>query len=222
MQDKNADRPKQDDIAVFEKENFIIRVEIPKETKQDVPEISTKFQAESPLEIQVHLEQVEDVTVCEDFVEQKETELEEAVAKFSIEEPDVEAARYRDDGDSWDDVLGIVNTLWDEDGWEKRAGAEAKERETRIRFPGRCKDGRCYARPSDSELSLTELERRARELDSDLEHLDLSQPHRENEEVYETRERPDMYQTHPGPQRDKSSALTAGLHGGSMDADVTL
>uniref|UniRef100_A0AAV2JKC1 Uncharacterized protein n=1 Tax=Knipowitschia caucasica TaxID=637954 RepID=A0AAV2JKC1_KNICA len=65
-----------------------------------------------------------------------------------------------------------------------------------------------------SELSLTELERRARELDSDLEHLDLSQPHRESEELYpplhDSRERTDMYQTHPGP-RDKTSAMTVTI-----------
>ncbi|KAK2825873.1 hypothetical protein Q5P01_020087 [Channa striata] len=64
-----------------------------------------------------------------------------------------------------------------------------------------------------SELSLTELERRARELDSDLEHLDLSQPHMDTQDLYQTllepqRDRGDMYQTHPGTQRDKAALLT--------------
>ena len=58
---------------------------------------------------------------------------------------------------------------------------------------------------------MTELERRARELDSDLEHLDLSLPHREAYGLMlpkPQKERTDMYQTHPGPQREKGAFLT--------------
>ncbi|MEQ2166411.1 hypothetical protein GOODEAATRI_027726, partial [Goodea atripinnis] len=122
--------------------------------------------------------------------------------------------------EGWDAVLDMVNTLWD-DSWEKReAGGEdpnspsgSLQRWPLLRPPIGF-GGSHPPSSAASELSLTELERRARELDSDLEHLDLSQPHRD---VYQTllepaKERADMYQTHPGPQRDK-----AHLHTGIPD-----
>ncbi|XP_055087223.1 uncharacterized protein LOC129457351 [Periophthalmus magnuspinnatus] len=223
-EDRSLERPKQVDVTIFEKENFDIHTDLIKEIKQDVPEISLKIQHESKLETQVQMEQVRDVgvTICEDLLDQQDSELEEVVAKFSIEEPDIEPVRYRDEGDSWDDVLGIVNTLWDEEGWEKRGGdiegegdadslSGSLQRWPLLRPPIGF-GGSHPPSSAASELSLTELERRARELDSDLEHLDLSQPHRETEELYPTlhdsRERGDMYQTHPGPQRDKTTAMT--------------
>ncbi|XP_054652439.1 uncharacterized protein LOC129192431 isoform X2 [Dunckerocampus dactyliophorus] len=121
--------------------------------------------------------------------------------------------------ESWDSVLDMVNTLWD-DGWEK-GGATGGDTDSLSgslqRWPLlRPPVGFGGSHPPSSaasELSLTELERRARELDSDLEHLDLSQPHRDTQDLYQRqmesqKERADMYQTHPGPQREKGPLLT--------------
>lgn len=122
--------------------------------------------------------------------------------------------------ESWDEVLEMVTTLWDH-GWDKgRAGEEddpdftsdSLQRWPLLRPPVGF-GGSHPPSSAASELSLTELERRARELDSDLEHLDLSQPHQDVLDLYQTpseaqRERGDMYQTHPGPQRDKTALAT--------------
>lgn len=122
--------------------------------------------------------------------------------------------------ESWDAVLEMVTTLWD-DGWEK-GGARGGDSDS---FSGSLQHWPLLRPPigfggshppssAASELSLTEIEKRARELDSDLEHLDLSQPHKDTKDLYQTlleegtRERADMYQTHPGPQRDKAALLT--------------
>ncbi|XP_035990987.1 uncharacterized protein LOC105917353 [Fundulus heteroclitus] len=118
--------------------------------------------------------------------------------------------------EGWDVVLDMVNTLWD-DSWEKREAGKGDpdsplgslQRWPLLRPPIGF-GGSHPPSSAASELSLTELERRARELDSDLEHLDLSQPHRDG---YPTlleagKERADMYQTHPGPQRDKAPLHT--------------
>ncbi|XP_053701053.1 uncharacterized protein LOC128747281 [Synchiropus splendidus] len=123
------------------------------------------------------------------------------------------------EGESWDAVLEMVNTLWD-DGWEKR-GAGGDDTDS---LPGSLQRWPLLRPPvgfggshppssAASELSLTELERRARELDSDLEHLDLSQPSRDGQDLFQTasesqKERGDMYQTHPGPQREKGLLFT--------------
>lgn len=120
------------------------------------------------------------------------------------------------DVESWDEVLEMVTTLWD-DGWGKGGTGEEDDPD----FTSDSLQGWPLLRPpvgfggshppssAASELSLTELERRARELDSDLEHLDLSQPHQDVLDLYQTpteaqRERADTYQTHPGPQREKT------------------
>ncbi|XP_057716227.1 uncharacterized protein LOC130931440 [Corythoichthys intestinalis] len=121
--------------------------------------------------------------------------------------------------EGWDSVLQMVNTIWD-DGWEK-GGAAGDDTESLSgslqRWPLlRPPIGFGGSHPPSSaasELSLTELERRARELDSDLEHLDLSQSHGDTQDLYQTplesqNERADMYQTHPRPQREKGSVLT--------------
>ncbi|XP_077395350.1 uncharacterized protein LOC144031799 [Festucalex cinctus] len=122
--------------------------------------------------------------------------------------------------ESWDSVLEMVNTIWD-DGWEKGAAASAGDTDSLSgslqRWPLlRPPVGFGGSHPPSSaasELSLTELEKRARELDSDLEHLDLSQSHGDTQDLYQTplepqKERSDMYQTHPRPQREKGSVLT--------------
>ncbi|XP_029973381.1 uncharacterized protein LOC115407158 [Salarias fasciatus] len=150
--------------------------------------------------------------------------MEEVVAKLPKDEGDVEGGELGEEGgmESWDAVLDMVNTLWDDDGWEKGGAAGAGEGDADSlsgslqRWPLlRPPVGFGGSHPPSSaasELSLTELERRARELDSDLEHLDLSQPHRDTQDGYPLlepqRERADMYQTHPGPQRDKAPLLS--------------
>lgn len=152
-------------------------------------------------------------------------ELEEVVAILKTEKGQCEGEEggiFGDDGgmESWDAVLEMVTTLWD-DGWEKGGGGAVGDTDS---FSGSLQRWPLLRPPigfggshppssAASELSLTELERRARELDSDLEHLDLSQPQRDTQDVYQTllepqRERADMYQTHPGPQREKAALLT--------------
>ena len=137
----------------------------------------------------------------------------------SMEERDV--GGVAGEVESWDVVLKMVNTIW-EDGWAGgRAAGPVEEGDTGSvsgslqRWPLlRPPAGFGGSHPSSSaasELSLTELERRARELDSDLEHLDLSLPHREAHGLMlpkPQKERTDMYQTHPGPQREKGAFLT--------------
>ncbi|KAM6912163.1 uncharacterized protein FYW49_010665 [Xenentodon cancila] len=153
-------------------------------------------------------------------------DLEEVVTTFHHEEGEVEGGEGGTHGEeggleSWDAVLNMVNTLWD-DNWEKhgaRGGggdsdsfSGSLQRWPLLRPPVGF-GGSHPPSSAASELSLTELERRARELDSDLEHLDLSQPQRDTQELYQSllepqRERADMYQTHPGPQREKTGLFT--------------
>ncbi|TWW71640.1 hypothetical protein D4764_16G0001370 [Takifugu flavidus] len=123
------------------------------------------------------------------------------------------------DVESWDEVLEMVTTLWD-DCWDK--GGTGEDDTDSISGSLQCWPllrppvgfgGSHPPSSAASELSLTELERRARELDSDLEHLDLSQPHQDMLDLYQTptdpqTERADMYQTHPGPQREKTALVT--------------
>ncbi|KAJ3613063.1 hypothetical protein NHX12_019319, partial [Muraenolepis orangiensis] len=121
--------------------------------------------------------------------------------------------------ESWDVVLDMVNTIW-EDGWAGGRGAGAAEEGDTASISGSLQRWPLLRPPAGfggshppssaaSELSLTELVKRARELDSDLEHLDLSQPHREAHGLMPKpqKERTDMYQTHPGPQREKCALL---------------
>ncbi|XP_029982946.1 uncharacterized protein LOC115413946 [Sphaeramia orbicularis] len=164
------------------------------------------------------------IQVRDEIKERHGQELQEVVAKLNKEEVELEGevGTFREEGgmESWDAVLDMVNTLWD-DGWEKGGGGAGGDNDSLSgslqRWPLlRPPVGFGGSHPPSSaasELSLTELERRARELDSDLEHLDLSQPHRDGQDLYPTllepqRERADMYQTHPGPQREKTAVLT--------------
>lgn len=152
-------------------------------------------------------------------VKEEEQQPEEVVPRVMTDEVEVEGGTYGEEGgtESWDTVLEMVTTLWD-DGWEKSAvedGADADSLSGSLnRWPLlRPPIGFGGSHPPSSaasELSLTELERRARELDSDLEHLDLSQTHMEQLDLYpeSQKERGDMYQTHPGPQREKATILT--------------
>ncbi|XP_017290330.2 uncharacterized protein LOC108247014 [Kryptolebias marmoratus] len=157
----------------------------------------------------------------------QEQALEEVVAKLHPEDVEVEGGEggtQPGEGgvEAWDAVLDMVNTLWD-DHWDKREaeGDEGGDTDSPsgslqcwpLLRPPIGFGGSHPPSSAASELSLTELERRARELDSDLEHLDLSQPHRESQDLYQTllepqRDRADMYQTHPGPQRDKTTLHT--------------
>ncbi|TMS20904.1 hypothetical protein E3U43_014877, partial [Larimichthys crocea] len=177
--------------------------------------------------VQIKCEQVEvkEMKIRDGIQEQHGQELEEVVAKLKPEEGEVEGGEgdtFGEEGgmESWDAVLEMVTTLWD-DGWEKGGAGGGGDTDS---FSGSLQRWPLLRPPigfggshppssAASELSLTELERRARELDSDLEHLDLSQPHRDTQDLYQTllepqRERADMYQTHPGPQREKAALLT--------------
>ncbi|KAG8013492.1 hypothetical protein GBF38_021885, partial [Nibea albiflora] len=178
-------------------------------------------------DVQIKCEQVEvkEMKIKHGIQEQHGQELEEVVVKLKPEEGEVEEGEgdtFGEEGgmESWDAVLEMVTTLWD-DGWEKGGAGGGGDTDS---FSGSLQRWPLLRPPigfggshppssAASELSLTELERRARELDSDLEHLDLSQPHRDTQDLYQTllepqRERADMYQTHPGPQRDKAALLT--------------
>ncbi|XP_051941612.1 uncharacterized protein LOC127614382 [Hippocampus zosterae] len=157
----------------------------------------------------------------EDGKQEQQLQTEELVAHVKNEEGVVEAGIGRSFGEehaieSWDSVLQMVNTIWD-DGWEKggAAGGDADSLSGSLqRWPLlRPPVGFGGSHPPSSaasELSLTELEKRARELDSDLEHLDLSQG---TQDLYQTpaesqKERSDLYQTHPRQQKEKGSVLT--------------
>ncbi|XP_051252207.1 uncharacterized protein LOC127361546 [Dicentrarchus labrax] len=177
--------------------------------------------------VEIKCEKVEDrgMKIKDGIQEQHGQEFEEVVAKLKKEEGEVEGGdggTFGEEGgmESWDSVLEMVTTLWD-DGWEKGGAGGVGDTDS---FSGSLQRWPLLRPPigfggshppssAASELSLTELERRARELDSDLEHLDLSQPHRDTQALYQTllepqRERADMYQTHPGPQREKAALMT--------------
>lgn len=187
--------------------------------KTDVPaEKSKTEETEIKTFAQIKCDQAEDKDAK---VKEKERQLEEMVPKVMTEgeEAVLEGGAYGEEEgtEGWDAVLEMVTTLWD-DGWEKGAvegSADADSLSGSLhRWPLlRPPIGFGGSHPPSSaasELSLTELERRARELDSDLEHLDLSQAHREQLDLYPElqKERGDMYQTHPGHQREKATVLT--------------
>lgn len=180
-------------------------------------------------EIKCENVEIRGIEINDEIQEQQAQQLKEVVVKLNEEEGEMEGGEGGTFGEdrgmeSWDSVLDMVNTLWD-DGWEK-GGAGAGEGGDTDSFSGSLQRWPLLRPPvgfggshppssAASELSLTELERRARELDSDLEHLDLSQPQRESQDLYQTllepqRERADMYQTHPGPQREKA-AISTGI-----------
>ncbi|KAM4542328.1 uncharacterized protein PAE49_018972 isoform 2-T2 [Odontesthes bonariensis] len=200
------------------------------ETKQEKEE--KRFEEKNKENVKIKMEEKErrNDEITSEKVENKETKDEPkdlVQVEFHQEEGEVEAGEGGTMGEeegveSWDAVLDMVNTLWD-DGWEKRGGggggggggdadsfSGSLQRWPLLRPPLGF-GGSHPPSSAASELSLTELERRARELDSDLEHLDLSQPHRDAQDSYPPlleRERADMYQTHPGPQREKAGLLT--------------
>lgn len=192
------------------------KLEKPKK-KSEVPTAGSKTK-EIEIETQIKCNEAEEKGTK---VKEEEQQLEEEIPRVMTEgeEAEVEGGTYGEEGgtESWDAVLEMVTTLWD-DGWEKGAvegSADADSLSGSLhRWPLlRPPIGFGGSHPPSSaasELSLTELERRARELDSDLEHLDLSQIHREQLDLYpeSQKERGDMYQTHPGPQREKVTVLT--------------
>lgn len=202
--------------------------EEPRRVEENIQEnINKNKKAKNEKDVEMS-EKVEGMKIKDGIQERHEQALEEVVAKLQQEEGEVEVGEGRilgEEGDtkSWDAVLDMVNTLWD-DGWEKGGAGGGGDTDS---FSGSLQRWPLLRPPvgfggshppssAASELSLTELERRARELDSDLEHLDLSQPHTDNQDLYQTlpdpqRELADMYQTHPGTQREKV-ALSTGRY----------
>lgn len=208
------------------------------ETKQERAEMAVELKVQDKANKYKEAKKGRDIEITPEKVEEKSMKIRDETAGRGLEEEEeVVVTLQKEEGEaeggeggtlgeeggveSWDAVLDMVNTLWD-DGWDKGgAGGGAigdadslsgsLQRWPLLRPPIGF-GGSHPPSSAASELSLTELERRARELDSDLEHLDLSQPL--NQESYPAllepqRERADMYQTHPGPQREK-----AGLHTG--------
>lgn len=225
--EENAEKERIVEKVGLLEDNKKLKVEKPVEEKsQDNPirkEGEKRIQA-----VEMKSEKVEDTDIkLQDQTQDKpRQDLEEVMVISYKEESEVEGREVRTSGEEgavegWDAVLDMVNTLWD-NTWEKQeaedGGADTDS------LPGSLQRWPLLRPPvgfggshppssAASELSLTELERRARELDSDLEHLDLSQPHRDTQDLYQTllephRERIAMYQTHPGPQREKPALLT--------------
>nr|XP_020464235.1 uncharacterized protein LOC109964950 [Monopterus albus] len=233
--ERGGEKDKKEERVSKEKEEIILSEGHEEETKvetrrveEEVQENANKIKEvtqEKNVEIMSEKLESKGMKIKDGIHEWHKQELEEVVAKLQIEEGDVEGGEggtFGEEGqmESWDSVIDMVNTLWDE-GWDKgRAGGSGDTDSLSGSLPRwpllRPPVGFGGSHPPSSaasELSLTELERRARELDSDLEHLDLSQPHRDSQESYQTlmepqRERGDMYQTHPGTQREKAAALT--------------
>ncbi|KAM7404086.1 hypothetical protein PAMA_004490 [Pampus argenteus] len=235
--ERKKENGKMEEKVGKEKEKVTVNEELVEETKQQKSETRIEENGNKIKEVkkendgEIKCEKVENrgIKIKDAIQEQHVQELEEAVVKFKKEEGEVEGGEggtFEEERgvESWDDVLEMVNTLWD-DGWEKGGeGAGGGGGGDTDSFSGSLPRWPLLRPPvgfggshppssAASELSLTELERRARELDSDLEHLDLSQPHRDSQDLYQTllepqRERADMYQTHPGPQREKAALLT--------------
>ncbi|XP_038143981.1 uncharacterized protein LOC119785399 [Cyprinodon tularosa] len=205
--------------------------EAPLDIKQDKVEMKVEEknlqnnlknkEKEKETDLEIKSEKLDDIGI-QIKVGSKEVQEQENGAESKLNLEGEADGRYRTNPaveggvEGWDAVLDMVNTLWD-DSWEKHeAGGEDADSP-----PGSLQCWPLLRPPigfggshppssAASELSLTELERRARELDSDLEHLDLSEPHKD---LYQPpmepgRERADMYQTHPGPQRDKTPLHT--------------
>nr|XP_046268320.1 uncharacterized protein LOC124071640 isoform X2 [Scatophagus argus] len=219
-----------------EKERVTVIEGLVEETKQERSERrveekmeedeNKKEDVKKEKDLEIKCEKVEErgMKIKDGIQEQHGQQLGDVVAKLKTGEGEVEGegGTFGDEGgmESWDAVLEMVTTLWD-DGWEKGGAGGGGDTDSLSgslqRWPLlRPPIGFGGSHPPSSaasELSLTELERRARELDSDLEHLDLSQPHRDPQDLCQTllepqRERADMYQTHPGPQREKAALLT--------------
>lgn len=229
--ERREEKEKREENVEKENDRANVNEGLVKDTKQDksekkseVPRAGTKPEdMKNQVVVQIKCDQVEDkgVKIKDEKQERRRQKSEEAVPKVKTEEGEVEGGTYGEEGgmESWDAVLEMVTTLWD-DGWDKagvEGGGDADSLSGSLqRWPLlRPPIGFGGSHPPSSaasELSLTELERRARELDSDLEHLDLSQPHRDALDLYPTaseqqKERGDMYQTHPGP-REKAALMT--------------
>ncbi|KAF7656361.1 hypothetical protein LDENG_00042500 [Lucifuga dentata] len=224
-----------------EKEKMVIGETVLSRSKQEKAEEdqengnkSEELQREKDGNIK-HEEKVERKIKEKDEIQEKhEKELEDVVHNIEREEVEMEGGEsgtFGEEGgmETWDAVLEMVNTLWDASFEKAGAGggdadscSGSLQRWPLLRPPVGF-GGSHPPSSAASELSLTELERRARELDTDLEHLDLSQPTRDTPDLYQTlleqqRERGDMYQTHPGPQREKA----AGLIGVGSRSQVSL
>lgn len=235
--DRREEKDKREEKVGKEKERVTVGEGLVEETNREKSErrVEGKVQQngnkkediKKEKEVEIRGEIVDDrgMTIKDEIKERHGQELEDVVAKLKKEECDVERGEggtFGEEGgmETWDAVLEMVTTLWD-DGWEKGGAGGGGDTDS---FSGSLQRWPLLRPPigfggshppssAASELSLTELERRARELDSDLEHLDLSQPHRDTQDLYQTllepqRERADMYQTHPGPQREKAAVLT--------------
>ncbi|XP_034432437.1 uncharacterized protein LOC117756175 [Hippoglossus hippoglossus] len=229
--EKREERDKKEYKVDKKKDKVTVSEELLEETKQEMRRMEEKVQVISHKTTEVRKEMDEeimserlvgrDTMIKVEIQEQHEQELEVVtLQKEEVELEGGEGGTLGEEGgmECWEDVLDVVNTLWD-DGWEKGgAGGEGDTDSLSGSLPRwpllRPPVGFGGSHPPSSaasELSLTELERRARELDSDLEHLDLSQPHRDSQDLYQTLPEPqraDMYQTHPGPQREKAALMT--------------
>ncbi|XP_018550637.1 uncharacterized protein LOC108896114 [Lates calcarifer] len=232
--ERREEKDKKEDKVGKEKKKLTVGEGQVEETKQEMRRIEEKVQVNKTKEVLKKEKDVEIISeklngrsmkIKDGIQEWHEQELEVVVTKLQKEDIEVEGGEGGTLGEeggmeSWDAVLEMVNTLWD-DGWEKGGAGGGGDTDS---FSGSLQRWPLLRPPvgfggshppssAASELSLTELERRARELDSDLEHLDLSQTHRDTQDLYQTllepqRERADMYQTHPGPQREKAALLT--------------
>lgn len=224
--ERREERDKKEEKVAKEKERVAVSEGLGKETRQPKSERKVEGKENKNEEmkketvVEIKYENVEDkeIKIKGAIQDQHGQELEEMVAKFKKEDGEMEGGEGEEAGmESWDAVLEMVTTLWD-DGWDKReAGGGEGDTDS---FSGSLQRWPLLRPPigfggshppssAASELSLTEIERRARELDSDLEHLDLSQPQDAYQSLLEPqRERADMYQTHPGPQREKAAAYT--------------
>ncbi|XP_076604049.1 uncharacterized protein LOC143331250 isoform X1 [Chaetodon auriga] len=236
--EKREIKDKREEKVGKEKERVTVSEGLVEDTRQDKSERrfeekvqedgNKKEDMKKEKDVEIKSEKAGDrgMKIKDGIEERHEQELEEVVAKLKTEESEMEGGdrgTFGEEGgmESWDAVLEMVTTLWD-DGWDKGGAGEgggdtdsfsgSLQRWPLLRPPIGF-GGSHPPSSAASELSLTELERRARELDYDLEHLDLSQPHRDTQDLYQTllepqRERADMYQTHPGPQREKAAFLT--------------
>ncbi|XP_047467813.1 uncharacterized protein LOC125024157 [Mugil cephalus] len=238
--ERRGEKDKKEEKVRQKKENVTVCAGLVEETGQETllerREEKLQEHANQPVELKkekdfkIAPEKMEDraIKIKVGIQERPGQDPDEAAATLQKEEGEVEAAEGGPPGqergmESWDAVLEMVNTLWD-DGWEKGGAGGGGGGGDTDSFSGSLPRWPLLRPPvgfggshppssAASELSLTELERRARELDSDLEHLDLSQPHRDTQDLYQTllepqRERADMYQTHPGPQREKATLIT--------------
>ncbi|XP_035467202.1 uncharacterized protein LOC118286676 [Scophthalmus maximus] len=247
--DKREERDKKVDKVDEEKQNVAVTEGQLEVTKQEMKRLEQKVQVNANKTYEVRMEKDVELEIMSEKLDgrslnikggiQEQLEQKLEVVELQKEQSEVEGGEggtLEEEGgrESWNAVLEMVNTLWD-DGWEKgNAGGEGDtdylsdslQRWPLLRPPVGF-GGSHPPSSAASELSLTELERRARELDSDLEHLDLSKPHRDTKDLYQTlpepqRDRADMYQTHPGPQRDKAASLTGVVSKSQVSLELSI